>query len=99
MIEDAEEREKEQWSLYQEIKKECWLKSENLYKLKPWRFSEEHIHSMPEEEFDELCFLAAQKETKWDIKWALIIFISIVGLVLGYFYMFDPSGGLSPRDL
>ena len=99
MIEDAEEREKEQWSLYQEIKKKCWLKSDNLYKLNLWRFSEEHIHSMPEEEFDELCFRAAQKETKWDTKWALIIFISIVCLVLGYFYIFDPSGGLSPRDL
>ena len=99
MIEDAEEREKKQWSLYQEIKKECWLKSENLYKLNPWRFSEEHINAMTEEEFDELCFWAAQKETKWDTKWALIIFISIVCLVLGYFYIFDPSGGLSPIDL
>ena len=56
MIEDAEEREKEQWSLYQEIKKKCWLKSDNLYKLNLWRFSEEHINAMPEEEFDELCF-------------------------------------------
>ena len=99
MIEDAEEREKKQWSLYQEMKKECWLKSENLYKLNPWRFSEEHINAMQEEEFDELCFWAAQKETKWDTKWALIIFISIVCLVLGYFYIFDPSRGLSPRDL
>lgn len=62
MIEEAEEREKEQWRLYQEIKKEGWLKSENLDKLNPWRFSEEHINSMPEEEFDELCFRAAQKE-------------------------------------
>ena len=99
MIEDAEEREKEQWSLYQEIKKECWLKSENLYKLNPWRFIEEHINSMPEEEFDELCFRAAEKETKWDTKWALIIFIIIVCLVLGYFYIIDSSVGLSPRDL
>ena len=45
-----------------------------------------------EEEFDELCFRAAQKETKWAWKWALIIFISIFGLVFGYYYIFDPSG-------
>ena len=92
MIEEAEEREKEQWRLYQEIKKEGWLKSENLDKLNPYHFSEEHINSMPEEEFDELCFRAAQKETKWAWKWALIIFISIFGLVFGYYYIFDPSG-------
>ena len=49
-------REKEQSSSYQEIKRECWLKSENLYKLNPRRFSEEHINAMTEEEFDELCF-------------------------------------------
>ena len=92
IAENIREQEKEQWRLYQEIKKEGWLKSENLDKLNPWRFSEEHINSMPDEEFDELCFRAAQKETKWAWKWALIIFISIFGLVFGYYYIFDPSG-------
>ena len=92
IAENIREQEKEQWRLYQEIKKEGWLKSENLDKLNPWRFSEEHINSMPQEEFDELCFRAAQKEKKWAWKWSIIFIVIIFGLVLGYYYIFDPSG-------
>ena len=92
MIEEAEEREKEQWRLYQEIKKEGWLKSENLDKLNPYHFSEEHINSMPEEEFKELCSRANQKDFKFGRRWAIIFIVIIFGLVFGYYYIFDPSG-------
>jgi len=92
IAENIREQEKEQWRLYQEIKKEGWLKSENLDKLNPWRFSEEHINSMPEEEFKELCSRANQKDFKFGRRWAIIFIVIIFGLVFGYYYIFDPSG-------